>query len=126
MAIWGLSLIGFFCIYNKIRLAIAIIKTAAIFIRDTFSIILVPPVISIGTGALWAGWIYTAIYLYSCNAVSGSGDLPFATVTWTGYNKQLFWYWIFAGLWINAFLQALCIFIVASACCIWYFSQGSG
>jgi hypothetical protein len=33
-AFWGLSLIGLLCLYHKIRLAIAVIKTAALFVND--------------------------------------------------------------------------------------------
>jgi hypothetical protein len=33
-AFWGLSLVGLMCIFNKIRLAIAVIKTAALFVND--------------------------------------------------------------------------------------------
>jgi hypothetical protein len=32
---------------------------------------------------------------------------------------------VFGGLWINALIQAINDFIIASACCIWYFSQGT-
>jgi len=36
----------------------------------------------------------------------------------------MLWYFIFGGLWKNAFLEALCQFILASSVCIWYFSGG--
>jgi hypothetical protein len=48
---------------SKIKLAIAIIKTAAIFVRDNFLIILVPPVIAIYVGILWIWWIISAMYI---------------------------------------------------------------
>jgi hypothetical protein len=55
------SVIGFLCIFNKLRLAVAIIKTAAVFIKDEFLIILVPPVSAIFLFALWIWWIFTAV-----------------------------------------------------------------
>lgn len=60
-AIWGLSLIGFFCMFEKIKLAIAVIKSAALFVRDNFLIILVPIAITIWVGLLWFWWIITAM-----------------------------------------------------------------
>lgn len=31
---------------------------------------------------------------------------------------------LFGTLWCNAFIQALGLFVVASACCLWYYSHG--
>lgn len=61
VGILGLAIIGFICIFNKLRLAVAVIKTAAIFVRDEFLIILVPPVSAIFTFGLWIWWIFTAM-----------------------------------------------------------------
>jgi hypothetical protein len=36
------------------------------------------------------------------------------------------WYFIFGGLWKNAFLGALLQFILVSTVAIWYFAQGTG
>lgn len=38
----------------------------------------------------------------------------------------MFYYFIFGGLWKNAFLGALLQFILVSSVAIWYFSQGTG
>jgi len=83
------SIIGFLCIFNKIRLAIAIIKTAAIFIKDEFLIILSPPIASIFLAGLYLWWIFTAMfnifyiisYVYALGTIQGDGQSPFATVT---------------------------------------------
>jgi solute carrier family 44 (choline transporter-like protein), member 2/4/5 len=61
LAICAASFIGFLCIYNKLRLAVAIIKTAAIFVKDEFLIILVPPVSAVFLFGLWIWWIITAM-----------------------------------------------------------------
>jgi beta-lactamase regulating signal transducer with metallopeptidase domain len=63
-AIWVLSVIGLFCIMEKIKLAIAVIKTAALFVRDEFEIILIPPIIAFWVGVLWVWWIISAMYQY--------------------------------------------------------------
>jgi hypothetical protein len=35
----------------------------------------------------------------------------------------MFYYYVFATLWTNAFLQAIAIFIIAAACGLWYYNQ---
>ena len=37
-----------------------------------------------------------------------------------------FYYFIFATLWCNALINAAAIFVIASACCMWYYSHGPG
>lgn len=52
---------GLFCVLDKIKLAIAVIKTAALFVRDEFEIILVPPIIAVAVGILWVWWIISVM-----------------------------------------------------------------
>jgi succinate dehydrogenase/fumarate reductase cytochrome b subunit len=60
--VWiGLSVIAFICIFNKIRLAIGIIKTATLYVRDNFSVMIVPPVIGIILGGFWVWWIVSVV-----------------------------------------------------------------
>jgi cation transport ATPase len=35
----------------------------------------------------------------------------------------MFYYFVFGTLWTNALLQAITIFVIASACALWYFNQ---
>ncbi|KAM3134855.1 hypothetical protein pb186bvf_013024 [Paramecium bursaria] len=126
-----LSMIALGCIFRKLQLAVAVIKTAALCVKDNFLLILVPPITSIFVAALWFWWIYTAMqyinlsksYVYSIGDVYGNGNSPFAQVTMNDVQKQYLWYFIFGGLWKNAFLQAVNNFIISSTVCIWYFSQ---
>lgn len=61
--------------------------------------------------------------MYSVGDVHGRVSSPFAAVTWDNNTKYALIYFLFAGLWIGAFIMALCQFILASSCAIWYFSQ---
>lgn len=36
----------------------------------------------------------------------------------------MFYYFVFGTLWVNALLQAIAIFVIASACAMWYYSHG--
>lgn len=46
---------------EKIRLAIAIVKTAAVFVKDEYEIIIIPPIIAIFTAILWVWWIISVM-----------------------------------------------------------------
>jgi len=43
-------------------------------------------------------------------------------VTLLGEKRLAIAYYIFVGLWFNAFLLALGTFVVCSSACIWYFA----
>lgn len=60
-----LSLLGLLCHFNRIRMAIAIIKTAALFIIEIPFIMLVPPVFTFLVTGYWRLWIMSFIYIYS-------------------------------------------------------------
>lgn len=117
------SFIGVFCIWNSINLAIAVIKSAAVFIGDTPMILLLPPTITIITLAYWALWMVVFVFLMASGEIKSRTDSPMATVVYNEEEKKAMWYWLFGGLWINAFILALNQFILASSVGIWYFSD---
>ena len=67
--------------YSKIKLAVAIIKTASIFVKDEILITLLPIFTALFTIGLWIWWIITAVYIYSTGTITSSNSLPFASVT---------------------------------------------
>ena len=73
LAIIAGCIIGFLCMFNKIRLAIAIIKTAAVFLKDQFLIVLVPPATAVFVSALWVWWLLTAVFIYATGTIVGDG-----------------------------------------------------
>lgn len=52
----GLCAITFLCLYNRIRLAVAIIKSAALFVAEVKSVFFVPPVITFFNMLFMAWW----------------------------------------------------------------------
>jgi choline transporter-like protein 2/4/5 len=76
-----LSFFGFLCVFSKIKLAVAIIKTASIFVKDEILITLLPIFTALFTIGLWIWWIITAVYIYSTGTITSSSSLPFASVT---------------------------------------------
>ena len=97
-AIFVVSLIGLFCLFRTIKLAVAIIKSAAVFVNDVRSIMIVPPVISLCLFLFWSYWIVVFIFLYSVGEISGRSDSPFASVKWSEDTRKMIWYHLFAGL----------------------------
>jgi hypothetical protein len=68
-------------VFSKIKLAVAIIKTASIFVKDEILITLLPIFTALFTIGLWIWWIITAVYIYSTGTITSSNSLPFASVT---------------------------------------------
>jgi len=109
--------------YSRIQLGIAIIKTASSFVRDTPSIFIVPIIMSIILVGFYIFWILGFTYIYSVGTWSRrSVEIPTGTCTRDKKANAFIWYWIFVGIWINAFFQAISEFVIASATCIWYFA----
>jgi choline transporter-like protein 2/4/5 len=81
--------------FNKIRLAIAVIKTATLFVRDNFSIIFLPIVLALIMGAIWVWWIISILYVIALGTITGQGTTPFASVTWDEEQRRMIWYFIF-------------------------------
>jgi len=125
-AIAGVSLIATLCLYGRIKLAIAILKAAADYVKETWSVFLVPIVAVIILAAFYAYWAVTTVYLVSAGDPERMDSNAFGTFS---YGKKLEYYIIyhlFGGLWLTAFVGASVQFIIASSVCMWYFSQGTG
>lgn len=122
------------CSIQKIRLAIAVVKTSALFLRDVPSALIVPLIFGIITICFWALWLGMFIYMFSVGDIEGGHTSPFATIKWSTTTRffiidtirYLLIFLIFEGFWCNALIHALSEFIIASSCAIWYFSQGGG
>lgn len=110
--------------FDKIRLAIAIIKTATLYVRDVPLAQLVPPVFTILNAVFWCVWLFGLVYIYSVGTFVKNGNSPLASVVWDDNTKKMLWYYLFGGLWCNAFIQAVNQFVLASTVCMWYFTQG--
>lgn len=115
------------CNFQKIRLVVCIIKATARFINENI-IILFVPIINTLIAAVWIGlWIFGSIYIYANGTMSKNENYyPWSTVTHEDVPKYSFWFTCFFGLWVLAFMVSLNVFVIASACVIWYFQQDSG
>lgn len=125
-AIAGVSLIGLLCMWKNIKLAIAIIKTATLYVIDTPLSMLVPPFFAIAIAVWWGVWIFGFVHIYSWGTFKKSPTTIFGSVTHDEKTFIYIWVYIFIGLWVSAFILAVNTFVLASSTCIWYFSQGPG
>lgn len=68
--IFVISLVGLYCMFNAIRLAIAIIQTATHYVTDTPEAMLIPPIFSLLTAVFWLCWMGAAVFVYSVGEFS--------------------------------------------------------
>ena len=113
----GLLFLAFLCIYHKIKVAIGVIETASEFVRKNFMILFFPLFVAISLIGWYIYWVWAAVYIYSLSSTNSDDSL-------TNNEKYMFYYHVFALLWINAFILAWATFVTASAACIWYFNHG--
>ena len=73
---------------------------------------------------LWVASILAMIGLIGGATFVVSGNSVFTSIdSYTNNYLAMFYYFVFGTLWVNAMLQAITIFVIASACAIWYFNQ---
>jgi solute carrier family 44 (choline transporter-like protein), member 2/4/5 len=121
----GLALLITLCCCSRIRLAVAVCKAAGQFIVGVCTSMLVPVFQTILALGLWGGCLVVMVYLVSTATfkVANSSDY-FSSVSYTDGGLINLYIFIFSTLWSNALIQAIGIFVIASACCMWYYAQG--
>lgn len=79
-ALAAILFLGVLCLYDRIKLAIAIVKTTSDYVSDTRSIVLVPFVSLFVYLGFYALWISGFLYMYSKGDISPSTNEynPFA------------------------------------------------
>lgn len=121
----GIFLLLLICCFSRIRLAVAVCKASGQFVAHTCAIVLVPIIQTAINVSMWVICIVALLYLASAATyVVTSGDV-FTSINSYGDSALIHFYiFLFGTLWCNAFIQAMGIFVIASACCIWYYSHG--
>jgi hypothetical protein len=122
----GFTFLAVLCLFNRIRLAIAIMKAAADYVKDTPTVFLVPPVTVVILLIFYAFWTSAAVFLVSSGDAVRMESSAFGTFSFDKRLKRLLGYHLFALLWVNGFIIAATQFVIASSTALWYFSQGTG
>ena len=115
------------CCCSRLRLAVAVCKSAGQFVSSVCSVVLVPIFQTIFQAGLWGACLVAMVFL-----VSGTEMTSIATDYFTSIKNYQdpfmirFYVFVFGTLWCSAFIGSMTIFIIASASCMWYFSHGPG
>ncbi|CAG9332171.1 unnamed protein product [Blepharisma stoltei] len=113
--------------YKRIRLAIAIMKSGAIFLKDAWIILLVPVLVFVFSVGFFCYWILSLVYIYSSGGMYHKDEEgKMAHISWDESERNSFYFELVAILWVNSFKVALVQFIIACSVCIWYFSETKG
>ncbi len=127
----GLLFIILLCCCSRIRLAVAVCKCAGQFVARVCGIVLVPIWQTIFVVALWVAAIIAIIWLaasatFVARQTNGNYDV-FTSISNYADEKLIYlYYFVFGTLWTNALFQAMGIFVIASACAMWYYAHGPG
>ncbi len=120
----GLTLIITLCCCSRIRLAVAICGVAGQFVAGVCQSVLVPIFMGILVFGWWVACVLAMIGLIGGAKFVSKGNNVFTSIdNYTDNYLAMFYYFVFGTLWGNALLQAITIFVIASACAIWYFNQ---
>lgn len=120
----GFLFLCMLCCCSRIRLAVAVCKVTGQFIIRVAQVLLVPIIMTALVVGLWAFGLSAMVYIISTANFVANGDIFTSINDWTQRSLGLFYYFFFGILWCSAYLDALAIFVVASCCCMWYFTRG--
>lgn len=113
------------CCCSRLRLAVAVCKTAGQFVAGVCSSVAVPIVQTIFAGGLWAACLVVMVFLVSSAKFTSDTSTYFSSISsYTDDSMIRFYIFVFFTLWCSAFIGAMTIFIIASACTMWYYSHG--
>jgi hypothetical protein len=122
----GILFIVMLCCCSRIKLAVAICKVSGQFLLRVAQVLLVPIIMTLITLGLWAFGLSAMVYIISTATFVSNGDIFTSIDDWTSRSLGMLYYFFFGILWVNAYIGALSIFVIASCCCMWYFSRGPG
>jgi choline transporter-like protein 2/4/5 len=75
---------------------------------------------------MWVACAVGMIYLVSSAPYVYNADVFTSITNYQDSSLMRFYYFVFGTLWCNALVQAVTTFVIASACCMWYYSHGPG
>lgn len=102
----------------------AVCGVAGQFVAGVCQTVLVPLLMAVILFAMWVVCIIAMICLIGgANFIVRGSDVFTSIEDYTSNYLAMFYYFVFGTLWVNAFLQAITIFVIASACALWYFNQ---
>lgn len=128
----GAILILLLCCCSRLRLAVAVCKVAGQFVIRVCQAAFVPIVLFLILVGMWAACLVCMVYLLSVtnfvaiqNVTSSNWDVFTTVESYQSSTLSRLYFFVFATLWCSNIIQALGIFIIASAVCMWYYNHGA-
>lgn len=79
--------------FRRIRLAVAIMKSGALFLKDVWLIILVPILVFIVSVLVFIYWVLALVYIFSSGYIEDKDeDNHMAHITWDNRTKKSFFF----------------------------------
>ena len=120
----GIYLLVMVCSFNSLRVAIAVIETAADYFADTKRIIFVPLLYFTIALLAFAAWVSALICVASIGPITvESVESQTKDIEWDSQTTWAMWYMLFGFLWIIAFLISCNEFVVIVSAITWYYSD---
>lgn len=112
------------CCFGRIKLAVALAEVAGEFVTNTCTVFFVPLIMTFVLAVFWVFAIFGMITIIStATFVVRSGDIFTSIEDFAAKPLAFFYFFLFGTFWVNAMLLSIPIFVVASACAVWYFSK---
>jgi len=111
------------CFLRTIELCIAVLKSAAIFVRQNFCVVFIPVINAAIVILYFLAWAICLLYLWSIGTYEKRPGYPIGKVTWDGLNRSLVYAFMFGLLWIGSYILYIGQFSIIAAACIWYYNH---
>ena len=112
------------CCFGRIKLAVALAEVAGEFVTNTCTVFLVPIIMTGVLAVFWVFAIFGMITIIStATFVIRQGDIFTSIEDFASQPLGMFYFFLFGTFWVNAMILSIPIFVVASACAVWYFSK---
>eukprot|EP00919_Chromeraceae_sp_WS-2016_P016223 GHVR01038841.1.p1 GENE.GHVR01038841.1~~GHVR01038841.1.p1 ORF type:complete len:121 (+),score=2.69 GHVR01038841.1:1755-2117(+) len=114
------------CLYQKLRLGVAVVKTTAIYLSESFYMVLMPIINNLFVFFIFSLLIVGGIYLLSLGSTFflNTGD-AFKMVSIDSGLATALTAFAFGGLWTLFWITSSSHFILSSSACIWYYNNAS-
>ena len=120
----GIYLLVMVCSFNSLRVAIAVIETAADYFADTKRIIFVPLLYFLIGFICFIAWVFALLCVASIGPITvDSVALQTKDIEWDEKTTYAMWYMLFGFFWIMAFIISCNEFVVIVSAITWYYSD---
>lgn len=112
------------CCWSNISLGASIMEAASDFVAGNLRILLLPIAAYFVCIPFIAYWFVSAVFLWSIGEVKWKQNSFFAQIVWDAKTRYMWYFYLFAFLWVISFFICMQQFIIAATVCQWYFTGG--